>query len=135
MPLKTLGTKEHNHPERWIVEFHEEFLPEFRQFSHSVRRHAYTLIELLASFGPRLGRPHADTLRASKHANMKELRFNADNGAWRIAFAFDTERRAVLLVGGDKSGVSQQKFYRNLIEIADARLEQHQKRIALEKRT
>jgi hypothetical protein len=47
---------------------------------------------------------------------MKELRFDADGGAWRIAFAFDTYRKAILLVGGDKSGVGQRSFYRDLIE-------------------
>lgn len=51
-----------------------------------------------------------DTLKGSKHANMKELRFDADDGVWRIAFAFDLRRHAVLLVGGDKSGGSEKRF-------------------------
>lgn len=119
---------------RWVVEFHEEFLPDFKQFSLAVRRQVYSLIELLTKFGPQLGRPHVDTLKGSKHSNMKELRFSADDGAWRIAFAFDLKRRAILLVGGDKSGMSQEKFYRRLIEIADARFEQQQKKTASEKR-
>jgi hypothetical protein len=61
---------------------------------------------------------------------MKELRFNSDGGVWRVAFAFDQKRHAILLVGGDKSGVSQDKFYRRLIEIADRRFDQHQKSIS-----
>jgi hypothetical protein len=65
---------------------------------------------------------------------MKELRFNADDGAWRIAFAFDPRRHAILLAGGDKSGVSQKKFYRNLIEIAESRLEEHRLKSAGRKR-
>jgi hypothetical protein len=60
---------------------------------------------------------------------MKELRFRADDGAWRIAFAFDMKRRAILLVGGDKSRISERKFYRNLIEIAERRFDQHQSAI------
>ena len=52
---------------------------------------------------------------------MKELRFDAADGVWRVAFAFDPERQAVLLVGGDKSGVSQAKFYKALIRKADER--------------
>jgi hypothetical protein len=56
---------------------------------------------------------------------MKELRFEAANGEWRVAFAFDPRRRAVLLVAGDKSGGSQKKFYRQLIEKADARYRRH----------
>jgi hypothetical protein len=64
---------------------------------------------------------------------MKELRFRADDGAWRIAFAFDVNRRGILLVGGDKSGGSQDKFYRNLIEVAERRFDQHQRALAREK--
>ena len=56
---------------------------------------------------------------------MKELRFRADGGVWRIAFAFDPERSAILLVGGDKSGVSSGRFYKRLIKRADARFDQH----------
>ena len=47
---------------------------------------------------------------------MKELRFDAADGVWRVAFAFDPRRHAILLVAGDKSGVSQQRFYRQLID-------------------
>jgi len=64
---------------------------------------------------------------------MKELRFNADDGAWRVAFAFDLKRRAILLVAGDKSGVSKDKFYRALLETADHRFEQHLRMLAKEK--
>src|ERR1035438_3504653 len=89
--------------------------------------------ELLRKFGPQLGRPQVDTLKGSKHSNMKELRFRAEDGIWRVAFAFDVKRRAILLVGGDKSGVSQDKFYRDLIEIADRRFDQHLRAVAAEK--
>ena len=82
-------------------------------------------VRLLALYGPALGRPHVDTLKASKHVNMKELRFNAEDGAWRVAFAFDPERKAVLLLGGDKSGTSEGRFYKNLIASADLRFDQH----------
>jgi hypothetical protein len=116
--------------QRWAVAFHDEFLPEFRQYSEAVRRQAYSLIEVLANFGPQLGRPLVDTLKGAKHPNMKELRFLADGGVWRVAFAFDAKRSAILLVCGDKSGVSRDKFYRNLIEIADRRFDRHQRAIA-----
>ena len=56
---------------------------------------------------------------------MKELRFSLSDGEWRIAFAFDPERQAILLVGGSKSGVSERQFYRDLIRIADARFATH----------
>ena len=56
---------------------------------------------------------------------MKELRFRADGGVWRVAYAFDPERRAIILVAGDKSGVAQRRFYKNLIARADARFAEH----------
>jgi len=56
---------------------------------------------------------------------MKELRFNADKGVWRVAFAFDPERKATLLAAGDKKGADQTKFYDRLIRTADARFTKH----------
>jgi hypothetical protein len=56
---------------------------------------------------------------------MNELRFTADGGVWRAAFAFDLRRNAILLVAGDKSGVSEKKFYKRLIGKADKRCKQH----------
>ena len=82
-------------------------------------------IELLEQFGPQLGRPCADTLNDSRHANMKELRFDAADGIWRVAFAFDPNRKAILLAAGDKSGGSEKRFYRQLIGKADARFDAH----------
>ena len=70
-----------------------------------------------------------DTLSGSKHANMKELRFNAAGGVWRAAFAFDPKRNAIVLVAGDKSGGSQKRFYKGLIGKADARFDAHLARL------
>ncbi len=56
---------------------------------------------------------------------MKELRFSADDGAWRIAFAFDPLRQAILLTGGDKSGGASARFYKQLIKKADDRFDEH----------
>ena len=70
-----------------------------------------------------------DTLNGSRHANMKELRFSAADGEWRVAFAFDTERKAILLVAGDKSGGGERRFYRGLIRKADERFDAHLARL------
>ncbi len=58
---------------------------------------------------------------------MKELRLSLSGGEWRVAFAFDPARRAILLVGGSKSGVNERRFYRDLIRVADARFAAHLK--------
>lgn len=109
----------------WRVEFHPAFLAEFKELSEPVQNEMAALIEVLRAVGPHMRRPRSDTLKGSKHANMKELRFDADNGVWRVAYAFDLERKAVLLVAGDKSGGSERRFYAGLIKRADQRFDQH----------
>ena len=81
--------------------------------------------KLLATFGPDLGRPTVDTLKGSCHSNMKELRFSWNGQVWRVAFAFDPQRQAILLVGGDKGGADQRRFYKRLLTVADARYDDH----------
>lgn len=102
-----------------------EFKPEFDQLHQDVRTEILAMSLVLQKFGPQLGRPRVDTLKGSRHANMKELRFSAADGEWRVAFAFDSRRRAILLVAGDKSGGSEKRFYRELIRKADNRFDAH----------
>jgi len=109
----------------WEVQFHAAFEVEFLAFDRDVRIALVAAAKLLQDYGPQLGRPYADTLKGSKHPNMKELRFEAADGEWRAAFAFDPERRAIVLVAGDKSGGSQKRFYRQLIAKADLRFSGH----------
>ena len=113
----------------WVVEFGDEFSPEFFELLEDVQTEILALARLLQQFGPQLGRPRADTLKGSRYANMKELRFSAADGEWRVAFAFDTKRKAMLLVAGDKSGSSEKRFYRELIRKADDRFDAHLARL------
>ena len=103
----------------WEVVFHPDFDPEFDALAPEVQDELLAQAKLLEAFGPTLGRPRADTLKGSRHANMKELRFTAHGGVWRIAFAFDPERKVVLLVAADKFGVGERRLYRRLIGKAD----------------
>ncbi len=107
----------------------DEFKPEFDALGQDVRREILALARVLQEFGPQLGRPRVDTLKGSRYANMKELRFSAADGEWRVAFAFDPRRKAILLVAGDKSGGSETRFYRELIRRADLRFDAHLSRI------
>jgi hypothetical protein len=109
----------------WAIEFYDAFADEFRGWRHDVQKAAATSIATLELVGPMLGRPHADTLKGSRHKNMKELRFSVGDGEWRIAYAFDPRRRAILLIGASKSGVASDRFYRRLIATADDRLDEH----------
>ena len=105
----------------WQVILHPEFEEEFLELAEEVQDATAKMSGLLARFGPQLGWPFVDTLEGSKYANMKELRFKENDGVWRIAFAFDPDRQAVLLIAGNKSGVSQKRFYKELIRKADLR--------------
>jgi hypothetical protein len=77
---------------------------------------------MLEEHGPSLARPFADTVRGSRHANMKELRPRGGN--LRVFFAFDPRRAAILLIGGDKTN-RWQEFYTEMIPRADALYDDH----------
>jgi hypothetical protein len=104
------------------LEFVEHWLDELDQSSYE---QVIAALELLVDRGPQLGRPLVDTLRQSRHKNMKELRPGSKGRSeLRILFAFDLERNAVLLVAGDKSG-SWKKWYEVNIPVADNLLDEH----------
>lgn len=123
-------------PDEWQVIFHDEFLPEFKAFDLDVRRELAAAARAIELAGPKTGRPHVDTLKGSKHDNMKELRFKARNGSeiWRAAFAFDPRRRACVLVAGDKQGRDEKAFYKALIKTADRRFDAHLKALSITKK-
>ncbi len=103
----------------WPVETTDDFDQWFANLDDDAKVEVIAVVGLLKRLGPRLGRPHADTLKGSKFANMKELRVSTADAVLRIAFAFDPNRKGILLVGGDKSGVGQRRFYKQLIDKAD----------------
>jgi hypothetical protein len=119
----------------WKVATTDTFDGWFAELSDDAQAEIIAKVNLLKLSGPRLSRPHADTLKGSKHANMKELRADTKDEVLRVAFAFDPDRSAILLVGGDKSGVGQKRFYKLLIAKADALYDAHLEAIkAKEKR-
>ncbi|MEK7414008.1 MAG: type II toxin-antitoxin system RelE/ParE family toxin [Planctomycetota bacterium] len=107
--------------------------PEFQSWLASLpqegRKAVAVDVEVLREVGPQLGRPHVDTMKGSKHPNMKEMRTTSGGNAYRTLFALDPTRRAVLLIGGDKSGHNQERFYKTLIKQADAIYDRHLERI------
>ena len=88
---------------------------------------------LLQEFGPQLGRPHVDTMKGSKHPNMKELRSRHAGHQYRTLFAFDPKQQAILLIGGDKVGQDERRFYHVLIKEADALYDRHLTQISKDK--
>ena len=78
-------------------------------------------MRVLETYGPQLGRPLVDTVKGSRHKNMKELRVQSLGRPFRIFFAFDPKRQAVLLIGGNKTG--DKTFYETMIRKADKLLD------------
>src|SRR4051794_6476070 len=103
----------------WRVETTDDFDEWFEKLQEAEKEEIDGLVGALKVVGPQLKRPHADTLRGSSYSNMKELRGKTAAAVLRVAFAFDPLQQAILLVGGDKSGVSEKKFYKHLIAKAD----------------
>lgn len=105
----------------WEVVFDGEFQAEFDGFEEDVQDKILARAGLLKQFGPQLPRPYADTLGGSAYANMRELRVPVGKQVWRVAYAFDPKRRAILLCAGNKEGENQKGFYERLIADADRR--------------
>ena len=109
----------------WQVIFDPEFETEFDGLPLDAQDELLAYAKVLETFGPSLGRPRVDTLKGLRYANMKELRFSVVDGVWRVAFAFDPVRRAVLLTAANKSGINERRFYQRLIRTADRRFDRH----------
>ena len=109
----------------WEVRFHTDFALDYAEFPIPLQEAIADKIELLREHGPSLGRPHADTLRDSRHSNMKEMRIDKWGDFWRIAFAFDPRRQAILLLAWNKRGENERLFYRSFIREADTRFDEH----------
>ena len=107
----------------WEVEFFVDYLEEFRLLAPDLQTAILAKVELLRQQGPTLGRPTVDTVEGSAFPNMKELRVQYQGQPWRVLFAFDPSRQAVLLVGGNKAG--NKRWYKTFIPIADDRLRRH----------
>jgi hypothetical protein len=103
----------------WSINLHEEVRDWYAQLPTEEFGHVEGMLDMLREQGPALGRPLVDTIRDSRHQNMKELR----RGTTRILFAFDPKREAILLVVGDKRG-DWNRWYDTAVPIADERYDE-----------
>ncbi|UTC79115.1 hypothetical protein E4O04_09355 [Treponema sp. OMZ 799] len=95
----------------------EEYEEWYKSLDKDSMSELYYLTELLRLNGPELSRPYADIIHGSKKIkNLKELRGRTSETVLRVSFFFDRERKAILLIGGDKKGVNEKKFYKDLIK-------------------
>ena len=106
----------------WEVEYTDQFEVWWLTLSAEDQNSIRASVEVLEERGPALGRPLVDTLKGSRHPNMKELRPTVGN--IRILFAFDPRRTAILLLGGDKTN-RWREWYQRMIPIADRLYDEH----------
>jgi len=107
----------------WLVEYTDEFETWWDTLGEPVQEDIDAKVRLLEARGPALGRPHSDTIRGSKHANMKELIIQHAGEPYRVLYAFDPRRCAILLLGGCKTG--QKNWYEKHIPVADRLFDEH----------
>jgi hypothetical protein len=107
----------------WTIEFDEDFSTWFEALEEGVQDEITANLKVLAELGPALRRPRVGKIESSKHSTMKELVVQYKGNPWRILFAFDPQRHAILLVGGDKTG--DNRWYKENIPIADKRFDKH----------
>ena len=114
----------------WSVEFHPACGEWAMDLEQADAEALLAAIRVLRDGGPTLGRPLVDTVTASRHSNMKELRPGSTGRTEiRVLFAFDRTRKAILLIGGDKSD-NWRGWYQLNIPIADQRFDEHQAELA-----
>ncbi len=107
----------------WTVIFDEQFSAWFAVQDEDLQDEIGANLKVLQEEGPSLGRPRVDRVRGSAFKNMKELRVQFHGDPYRILFAFDPQRQAIVLIGGCKVG--DKHWYKTNVPIADKRFQQH----------
>ena len=111
----------------WLAEWEVEYTDEFEEWWNSLTEEEQEDVDarvtLLQRLGPRLGRPHSDVVRGSKHQNMKELIIQHAGKPYRVLYAFDPRRVAILLIGGEKTG--DKRWYEKFLPVADRLYDEH----------
>ena len=107
----------------WIVEFTDEFEEWWHTLSEGEQQDVFASEQLLEVKGPHLPFPHSSSVRTSRHNHMRELRIQSFGQPYRVFYAFDPRRAAILLVGGCKTG--QDRFYEKYVPVADALYDAH----------
>ncbi len=113
----------------WEVEFTDEFELWWDNLNQSEQVDIDASVQLLESKGPQLPFPYSSGINGSKHNHMRELRIQHKGRPYRILYAFDPCRIAILLLGGDKTG--NNNWYEVNLPIADSLYDTHIKELKL----
>lgn len=112
----------------WDVEYTDEFGEWWDTLEEDAQDKVAAGVELLERHGPTLSFPHSSGVESSKHGNMRELRIQFKGRPFRVLYAFDPRRCAILLIGGDKTG--QDDWYEIFVPLADRIYDTHLREIA-----
>lgn len=115
----------------WNVLATDEFDQWFSQLNQKERKRVAAAMGLLEQFGPTLRHPHSSDIKGSRHGGMRELRIQVGGAPYRVLYAFDPRRDALLLLGGDKTG--DEAWYTKYVPIADALFDRHLESLKEEK--
>lgn len=107
----------------WDVEFTDEFGEWWDGLNEDEQVDVRAKVDLLRRFGPALRRPHSGSINSSRHPNMKELIVQHAGRPYRVLYAFDPRRCAILLLGGDKTG--DDGWYEIFVPVADRLFDEH----------
>ena len=107
----------------WEIEYTDQFGEWWATLDADAQEDIDTMVHILEERGPALTRPYADTVKESRHPNMRELRVQSKGRPLRTFYAFDPRRSAILLIGGDKTGDG--RFYERCLPVADRLYDEH----------
>jgi hypothetical protein len=108
---------------KWDIEYTDEFEGWWDLLSEAEQESMRASVKLLGELGPNLRFPHTSGVNGSRHGHMRELRIQHAGHPYRLLFAFDPRRCAILLLGGDKTG--NDRWYDENIPIADRLYDEH----------
>ena len=107
----------------WEIEYTDEFGDWWNDLVESEQEAVRASVKLLGEFGPNLRFPHSSGINDSRHGHMRELRIQKSGRPYRVLYAFDPRRCAILLIGGDKTG--NDRWYIENISVADKLYDEH----------
>ena len=107
----------------WEIEFTDEFGDWWNSLSEGEQESVRSVVNLLKTAGASLAFPHSSGIATSEHGHMRELRIQYQGHPYRVLYAFDPRRAAILLIGGDKTG--NDRWYEINVPIADRLYDEH----------
>lgn len=107
----------------WDVEYTDEFEVWWEVLDDEEQASVAAMVGLLEDQGPHLGFPHSSGIASSRHRHMRELRIQHQGRPFRVLYAFDPRRVAILLLGGDKTG--KDRWYEEFVPEADRLYDAH----------